>query len=183
MKKILAALLTTTVFLPAIAAAQIKTLMGETVTVSATVDAIERSSRSLTLRAPDGKLTTITVPADVKRFDALKVGDTLTAKYYENIVVRVKQPGEKDVDSASGGVTKSGGQKPGATVAAQRTITATVTAIDPKIPSISLSGPNNWTYSSRVADKKALAQVKVGDRLDLTWTEAVLISAEAPKSK
>ena len=58
-------------------------------------------------------------------------------------------------------------------------ITATITAIDPKIPSISLSGPNNWNYSSRVADKEALKQVKVGDELDITWTEAVLLSVDA----
>jgi hypothetical protein len=181
MKHVTAAIVTATILFPAIAIAQIKTLPGDAITVSATVDAIERSSRSLTLKDADGKLTTITVPAEVKRFDALKVGDVITAKYYENIVLRVKQPGEKDVDSGSESVTRAAGTRPGATAAAQRTITATITAIDPKIPSITLSGPNNWTYSSRVADRNALKQVKVGDRLDITWTEAVLISAEAPK--
>jgi len=49
------------------------------------------------------------------------------------------------------------------------------------VPSISFSGPNGWKYSSRVEDKAALAKVKVGDRMDITWTLAVLISAEAPK--
>ena len=44
-----------------------------------------------------------------------------------------------------------------------------------KAPSITFKGPNNWTYSSRVEDKQALAKVKVGDRLDLTWTQAVLV--------
>ena len=52
----------------------------------------------------------------------------------------------------------------GATAATQRTITATITNIDPKIPSISFSGPNGWKYSSRVEDKEALKKVKVGDR-------------------
>jgi hypothetical protein len=28
-----------------------------------------------------------------------------------------------------------------------------------------------------------LKQIKVGDRLDITWTEAVLVSADPPKSK
>ena len=174
--------MTATVF-PAVATAQIKTLPGESITVTATVDAIERSSRLLTLRRPDGTMETIKVPAEVKRFDALKVGDTISATYYENIVLRVMKPGEKAVDSSSESVTPTGGKRPGATAAAQRRITATITAIDPSIPSISLSGPNNWKYSSRVADKAALKQVKVGDRLEITWTEAVLISAEPPKSK
>ena len=115
----------------------------------------------------------------MKRFSELKVGDVITAKYYENIVLRVKAPGEKAVDTASEAVTPGG--KPGGTAAKQRTITATITAIDPNVPSITLSGPNNWTYSSRVADKAALKQVKVGDRLDITWTSVVLVSADAPK--
>ncbi len=181
MKQIAASVLTAVLFLPAIAAAQIKTLPGEAITVSATVEAIERSTRMLTLKGADGKLEMITVPADVKRFDTLKVGDKITAKYYEVITLRKKAPGEKDVNTLTGGVTPGSGAKAGGTAAAQRTITATITAIDPKIPSISLEGPSNWKYSSRVADREALKQVKVGDKLDITWTEAVLISAEPPK--
>ena len=181
MKKFAITVLAAAIMFPAIAAAQIKTLPGDAVTVTATVEAIERSTRSLTLKAEDGKLETITVPIEVKRFDTLKVGDKITAKYYENIVLRKKAPGEPDVNTLAGGVTPGSGAKAGGTASAQRTITATITAIDPAVPSISLSGPNNWKYSSRVADKAALAQVKVGDKLDITWTEAVLISAEAPK--
>ena len=181
MKKLAITVLAAAIMFPALAAAQIKTLPGEAVTVTATVEAIERSTRSLTLKGEDGKLEMITVPVEVKRFDTLKVGDKITAKYYENIVLRKKAPGEPDVNTLSGGVTPGSGAKAGGTASAQRTITATITAIDPSIPSISLSGPNNWKYSSRVEDKAALAQVKVGDKLDITWTEAVLISAEAPK--
>jgi hypothetical protein len=183
MKQLTATILATAILLPTIVAAQIKTLPGESITVAATVEAIERSSRSLTLKGPDNKLLTITVPADVKRFDALKVGDTITASYYENIVLRLKAPDEKAVDTTSQAVTPTPGGKPGATAAKQRTVTATITAIDPAIPSITLSGPNNWTHSSRIADKAVLKQIKVGDRLDITWTEAVLVSADPPKSK
>jgi hypothetical protein len=168
---------------PSIAAAQIKTLPGESHTVTATVEAMEKSTRMLTLKTPDGKLTTVTVPPDVKRYDGLKVGDTITAKYYDNIVLRKKAPGEKDVDTLTGSVTPSPGSRPTGTASAQRTITATITAIDPNVPSISLSGPNNWKYSSKVADKEALKTLKVGDKLDITWTEAVLLSVESPVKK
>ena len=113
----------------------------------------------------------------MKRFDALKVGDKITATYYENIVLRVKEPGEKDVNTTCRSADANRWQEARRHRGPQRTITATITAIDPKIPSITLSGPNNWKYSSRVDDKDALKQVKVGDRLDITWTEAVLLSA------
>ncbi len=51
----------------------------------------------------------------------------------------------------------------------------------PAGPSISFSGPNNWTYSSPVEDRKALERVKVGDKVDIMWTVALLVSFEIKK--
>ena len=130
----------------------------------------------MTLKEENGEYTEVTVPADVKRFDTLKVGDKVTAKYYENIVLRLKLPGEKAQDTGTASLTPTVGAKPGGTAAVQRTITATITEIDQKVPSIAFTGPNGWKYSSRVEDKEALKKVKVGDRLDITWTTAVLVS-------
>ena len=71
----------------------------------------------------------------------------------------------------------------GTTIAKQRTITATITQLDPKVPSITFKGPNNWTYSSKVQDPKAIQNVKVGDKVDITWTEAVLVDVAPPEKK
>jgi len=110
----------------------------------------------------------------------VKVGDKLTVKYYDNMVLRLKLPGEKDVDTAAEGVTRTEGAV-GGTASHQRTITAAITAIDPAVPSITFTGPRGWTYSSRVQDKKALAKVKVGDKVDITWTEALVLSLDEAK--
>jgi hypothetical protein len=115
------------------------------------------------------------------RFSSLKVGDKITARYYDNVVVRLKKPGEAAIDVDAAALTPTATQKAGATAATQRTITATITAIDPKVPSITVKGPNGWTYSRKVVDKKALGQVKVGDKLDITWTNAMLISVDPAK--
>ena len=158
------------------ASAQTKTLTGETKTVTASVEAIEKATREVTVKKPDGTYDVFYFPESIRRFDSLKVGDKITAKYYENLVLRVKAPGEKDVNSASGGTVRAEGKA--ATTSRQRTITATIAAIDPAVPSITFTGPNGWKYSSRVEDKKALEKVKVGDRLDITWTEALILSVE-----
>ena len=50
------------------AAAQSKTITGETKTVVATVEAIEVASRTLTLKKPDGTYVSTRVPAEMKRF-------------------------------------------------------------------------------------------------------------------
>jgi hypothetical protein len=165
----------------AAAQAQTKVLPGEHTTISAVVETIEQSSRTLTLRDAQGDLHTIRVPREVKRFPEIKVGDTVTATYYDNITLRVKQPGEKDVDTLTAGVTPGGGRRPAGTASAQQTITATIDTIDMNVPSISFKGPRGWSYSTKVQDKKALSQVKVGDKVDITWTEALLVSVAAPK--
>jgi Cu/Ag efflux protein CusF len=163
------------VITPGMAAAQVKVIPGESETVTATVEAVDHATRTVSLKLADGTFETIVAPASVERFDAIKVGDTLTARYYDNIVLRVKKPGEKDVDTGGEALTKTPGTSPGATAARQRTITATITAIDMNVPSITLTGPNGWKYSSRVQDVAALKTVKVGDKLDITWTEALLV--------
>jgi hypothetical protein len=144
------------------------------------VEAIDHKERVITLKQTSGEFVTIDVPGDVQRFDAIKVGDKVTATYYDNVTVRLKAPGEAATNKLTGAVTPTEGAKPGGTVGAQRTMTATVEAIDPKVPSISFKGPNGWKYSRRIADKNVLKQVKVGDQVDFTWTEAVQITVEGP---
>jgi hypothetical protein len=162
-------------------AAQTKTVTGEQSTITASVEAIDHGNRTVTLKGPKGNYVTIDVPAGVQRFDEIKVGDKLTATYYENVVLAVQKPGSKPKDSAEAALTRSTSTKPGATAAKQRTITAEITAIDMKVPSISFKGPNGWAYSSKVEDKDALSKVKVGDKVDITWTEALLVGFDSPK--
>jgi hypothetical protein len=156
-----------------------KVVPGETTVMSVSVEAIERSSREVTVKKPDGTYAILYVPASMKAFDTLKVGDKITAKHYENVILQLKPAGQKDVNTAQSAVTRAEGTA--GTSARQRTMTVTIAAIDPKVPSITFTGPNNWKYSSRVQDKDALAKVKVGDKVDITWTEALVLALEPAK--
>ena len=162
-------------------AGQTKTIPGEMTTVTATVESVEMQTRTLTLKKADGTHVTLIVPQSVERFPAVKVGDTVTARYYDNVVFRKLNPGEKPVDAAAGAVTPGAGSRPAGTAAVHRTITTKITAIDEKIPSITFTGPNNWVYSTKVNDRAALKTVKVGDLVNITWTEAVSITVQPPK--
>jgi hypothetical protein len=183
MKHVTATIVAAALMLPAIAAAQIKTVPGEPVTVTATVTAIDHNTRLMTLKAADGTSTTITVPTEVKRFNEIKNGDLITAKYQDTIILRLMKPGEAAVNSATGGLAAGTGARPSGTATVQRSVTATITAIDPTVPSITLTGPDKKVYTERITDKDALKLVKVGDRLDITWSAAGLVSAETPTPK
>jgi hypothetical protein len=161
--------------------AQSKTLTGETTVAKGTVEAIDHAKMVLTVKDSKGKYTTLDVPEGTQRFDQIKIGDSIALRYYENVVLRLKEPGEPAVDTASAAVTPVTGAKPAGTIGNQRTVTTTITEIDRKIPSITFVGPNGWKYSRRVSDKKSLEKVKVGDRVDITWTEAVLVDVQPGK--
>ena len=167
--------------MPRTAMAQSKTITSEVRVETGTVEAIEASSRTVTLKKADGTFVTTVAGLDIMRFEEIKIGDKVTARFYENVVVRVKQPGEADTDLSTRGTSGSDQVLPGGTRAKQRTISATVVAIDPSTPSITFTGPNGWKYTSKVQDTQALAKAKVGDKVDIVWTEAVLVSVERGK--
>jgi len=64
----------------------------EAVDVSATVQAIDRPNRTVTLKGPDGKLVTTKVDQSVKAFATLKVGDSIHARYTEAVAISVEKP-------------------------------------------------------------------------------------------
>ncbi|HVH29594.1 MAG TPA: hypothetical protein VM818_22755 [Vicinamibacterales bacterium] len=160
------------------AMAQARTINSQMKTETATVEAIEASTRTVTLKKADGTYVQTVAGPDIKRFAEVKVGDTVNVRYYENVVIRLKLPGEPDVVKGTGGTTGSEQVLPGGTKTQQLTITATITGIDLNVPSVTFTGPNGWKYTSIVQDKEALAKVNVGNRVDIVWTAAVLVGLE-----
>jgi Cu/Ag efflux protein CusF len=184
MKRFVVGIIAATLLLamaPRVMAQEVKTLTPQQRTETGTIEAIEVASRTVTLKKADGTYVSTVAGPDIKRFAELKVGDKVTARFYENVVVRMKKPGEPDVNTGAKATTPADTVLPGGTRAKQRTITATITAIDQNLPSITFTGPAGWKYTSRVQDKAALATVKVGDKVDIVWTEAVLVSVEPGK--
>jgi len=64
----------------------------EVVDVAATVHAIDKKKRTVTLKGPDGKLVKTKVDKSVKGFDTLKVGDSIHARFTEAIAISVEKP-------------------------------------------------------------------------------------------
>ena len=151
------------------------------VTVTATIKAIDPATRSVTLRAENGDEDTFTVGPDVTRFDQLKAGDTIKATYYESLVFQVRKPGTPAPTSGTG---LAGGRlkdAPGGAIGMEQTTTVTVKAVDVNVPSITVTTADGRTLTRKIAEKKNLEGVKAGDQIDITYTQAVVVSAEAAK--
>jgi Cu/Ag efflux protein CusF len=162
------------------ATAQKPVTLGVEVTETAVIVAIDSTARLVTLRGEDGTLDSVYCGPDVKRFDELKVGDKVTFRYHESMVFAVQKPGATPPADTTG-ITRSEGGKPGGTIAQQMTAVVTVLAIDLKTPSITIQNADGSKMSFKVDDKKNLEGVKVGDKVQITYTQALAISV-APAS-
>jgi Cu/Ag efflux protein CusF len=177
MKRLIAVLAVLTA-VPTAALAQKPVTQTESIEMSATIEAIDKDLRLVTLKDEAGDLETVYAGPEVKRFDELKVGDKITLRYYESVAFVIRKPGESDSAPASGDttVTRGTGARPSATVAKQETATVTIKAIDPKAPAVTVLTEDGRTASFRVDDKKHLKGVNVGDKVEVTYTKAYVVS-------
>lgn len=179
MKRTLA-VLAVLVALPVVARAQKPVTQTDAIELTTKIEAIDKTARLVTLKDKDGEVETIYCGPEVKRFDELKVGDTVTFRYYESVAYAIRKPGQPSGLPAQAGpsVTRGQGPKPGGTVSQQETATVTIKAIDPKVPSVTVLTEDGRTVSMKVEDAKNLKDVKVGDKVEITYTEAVMISVK-----
>jgi Cu/Ag efflux protein CusF len=154
-----------------------------TQTGTATIVAIDQAARSVTLRYQNGDEDTFTVGPEVKRFAELKKGDTIRATYTESVVFEVRKPGATGGGGNAGvaAARSAGKAAPGGVVAAIQTATVTVKAVDAAAGSITVTTTEGHTMRRIVENKKNLEGVKVGDKIDITYSQAVIVNAEPGK--
>jgi Cu/Ag efflux protein CusF len=159
-------------------------IAAQAIKVTATVQEIDYQKRTLTLKAADGREESFVIDAAVKNFDQIKKGDLVVATYAEALAYDVKKDGGGSTGAAAGAATAKPGEKPAGVVARETTIAVTITAIDEKAPSVTFKGPAGNTRTVKVKDVAKLKTVKVGDQVELTYTEALALSVEkAPPKK
>lgn len=153
----------------------------ETVTVQAKVVAIDQRTRMVTLRDSDGKDVTFRAGEEVKNLPQVRKGDLVTAVYHRALAFRLHKPGEKDTgtESAAGVATARPGERPAAVGAQVVQVTATITKIDRAAQEVTLRGPKR-TVTLAVEDPTVLDKVKKGDKVEVTYTEAIGISVDKP---
>jgi Cu/Ag efflux protein CusF len=183
MRSFLSAVAALALPLVAVAAAQDKSIgKAEVATITATIEAIDASTREVTLKNAKGELTTIYAGPEVQRFSELKVGDKVTMRYTEAMVAEIKSAGQAAAPGKEEtNIVRGTGPQPGGTATRKMTTTVTVLAIDGKAPAVSVKTEDGRTVSFRVADASNLEGVKVGDRVQITYTQALAVSVESPK--
>jgi Cu/Ag efflux protein CusF len=157
--------------------------LGESATVTATVQAVDLEKRIVTLKGPEGRVFDLKVGPEARNLPQVKPGDIVVAKYFEAVAVEVKKGGvglrSKESETA---VSRAPlGEKPAGAVATTTTITANVIAVDAKKQVVTLEGPSGRSVHVKVKDPAVFSQIKVGEQVEMVITEAIAIAVEAPK--
>jgi hypothetical protein len=98
------------------------------VEIQATVTAIDKAKRTVTVKGPRGNTKTLTVGKEARNFDQVKVGDTVTLTYVEALTLPGEAEGAKPGKTVTGNSSAQRWRKPAAKAA--NPVVGTVTAID-----------------------------------------------------
>ena len=154
------------------------------VKISAQVVAIDKASRTVTLKGPKGNIVDVVVGDEVKNFGQIKTGDFVVVGYVQSLSLELQKTktGASGISAQSAAVTAKPGERPGAAAAHEVTAIAKVTAVNKKAKTITLKGPRGNSVTLDVQNPDQFKVVKVGDEVLVNYTEAVAISVEpAPK--
>jgi hypothetical protein len=160
------------------ATAQPETVVGEAYAeTEATIEAIDSKTRTVTLRAADGRTQPVQAPADVD-LSALKKGDVVILGAYQRVSVKALPPG-----AAPLGVTREvaaarsqPGETPGRAVAEATRVVSAVAAVDLANNQVRLKGADGSAVTLDVMNpenQRKLQTLKVGDLVEMDFIEAV----------
>lgn len=156
--------------------------MSSTVTLSATVEAIDHENRLVTLRGPEGNQVVVKVSEAARNLDQVEAGDTVEVEYYESVALFAQVPDGEPAAGLKTSVARTPlGDKPGAGVAETMTIKATVEAIDYDTRMLVLRGPEGNTLTTKADERvKRFNEIKLGDEIVVQYTRAFAISVREP---
>jgi len=161
-----------------------KLVVAETNIVKATVEDIDHAKREVTLKDSKGDKHKMKVSKEVKNLDQVQKGDQIVAGYFQSTAISVAKPGDATAAPAQAEavIVAEKGQKPGGLAVQTTQKTATVEDIDYATREVTLKGSDGNILKIKAGDRvKRLEDVKKGDRIVATYTEALAVSVVKPE--
>ena len=154
--------------------------------VSATVEAVDGDSRMVTLRGSDGDAIAMQVADTVRNFAQVRAGDRVVVRYYSGLAAELRRRGdtsgetEAPVTSTALGRAPEGA-RPAGVVGTKTNQTVRITHVNKRDHVVSFYGSDGIGRSMPVRTpqgREFISKLKVGDEVEVTYTEAVAISVE-----
>lgn len=159
----------------------------DTISVRATVKAVDLGARTVTLVGPSGETKTLKVGPAVQNLPQVKAGDIVVARYVDTVAYVVAPAGTKTPQDmlALAGVKAVPGEMPMGAVEGKLVITGLVVGVNPSAHTLSLVNPAGGeihTLNVKSPEYQSmLPQIKVGDEITAVISEAVAVAVEPAK--
>jgi hypothetical protein len=149
------------------------------VTMNARVEAIDYTTRRITLRDTSGHSATYLVGSQVQRLNEVKVGDYVTANYSVSLQAELRPPTSEEAANPimiTEGLNRSPqGTDPAASAGRRVRVVTTVQAVDLGKMLVTLRGPMGDTTSVRARKAENIQKLHVGDTIVISYVESATI--------
>jgi hypothetical protein len=149
--------------------------------VRATNETADQQACMVLLRGPTGALLTVHAGPEVRNLPQVEPGDRVVVRYAEAVAARIVRPGDPAPESTTTMARAAPGERPSGMVVEHIRRRVTIEGVNPANGTVSFTGPDRVPRAVAVrqpAMQDFLRTLKVGDKVDITFTEAVAISVE-----
>lgn len=154
-----------------------------TMTMGASVEAVNQETREVTLKNAEGDTVTFTAGPEVRNLAQIEAGDQVLAEITEEVRVEV-HPNPDGMEPGMGEVVAAAraeeGEMPAGAVSDTMVITAVVEEIDLEANTFKLRGPEGNVREFVARNPDNLRRSEVGDLVVITITESFGIMVERP---
>ena len=158
-----------------------KAVIASTVEATATVVAIDKATRTVTLQGPQ-RTFDIVAGDEVRNFDQIRIGDNVTAKYVEALSLELKKTKAPLDAKGTAAITRAApGARPGGASGREITFLADVVDVDQAKGTISLKGPSGNVVDLKVQNPDQFKVVKKGDQVEAVYTQAIAVAVTPVK--
>jgi hypothetical protein len=156
----------------------------DTISLRATVKAVNQKTRMVTLVGPQGDTQTLKVSDEVRNLAQVKPGQKVIVKYHASITYVLAPSGTKLPDDSMtlAEARAAPGETPGAALGSRIVVTARVVGVDPIAHTLQLINPSGGMI--RTVDvvtpegQQSMKMINVGDTITAVITEAIAVSVE-----
>lgn len=144
---------------------------------------VDKSTRTLTLERSSGAPLVVTAGPEIRNFDQIQPGDSLTARYVVGLSARRLEPNEPDTPPSVGALVARArsGQRPGAAIGADVVMTVVIKTVDLNsnvVTFVTPSGSLEAVEAEREKGQRFIAGLKPGDRVELIYGEVLALGVK-----
>jgi hypothetical protein len=150
----------------------------EIMTVTGEVEEVDRSGRTVTIRAGNTVQAPVYVGPDMPIFDQLSRGDGVVIRYYDALIVEVTPGARMQPLTDTTAEARKKLERPDALVLQQVTLVVTIDAIDASTGMVTYHDVSNRRVQRMVQQRQLMEGIKAGDVVTLRQTRAQAVSIE-----